>query len=666
MSNTSRRKHRWPLVALFLALALVAACGDLACGDDAVPDQQPLPTAAPAVRPPLDPTAVPSVVPTPEPSAADVAVNNRIPEPPTPSATSAPTPSVTSTPTPSVTSTSTPEPTLAPAATQEPDRNCSDFDTCQEAQDFFLSAGGPDSDSHHLDGDGDGIACEALPGAPNPTPTNVPALTPTPTPAVSANRQIALPPDCDPGVELDDADTITMCNADAMEQLMSYSFEMTMDLTSALALLDPDAAATGMGVMRLVGSILLPDRLQFTLTIGGGLGQVEVSAIMIGDHIYVKDPLLDAWYKDAASNTDDLSVFDTFRHLSRPVEGDAALSGLIDLEDGTRVYELLLEPPEGDPMGMIGAGPLPEGAVLTMLVGAADFLTREVRLGLERDGEIHPLVTISIHDFNEPVQVDPPQEYVDFTAPKDAVTFPTPQGVVVVEPPGDPPPPMAILLEIRKDSDDNIRVSFSNTVHVWGAVELRVEDPDGRGWSLPLIHGDGTTELVFDASPEGMPLLTPGQTTINTFVFLEQDAEIVDENGQPADLDFEPWTYPASADAHTAGAPWLATIHQNSAGSVVVTFTEGVNVTGKDGLKLGMAPSGALHLDAAFTDGSPEMKFCQPNGSTALAAGVIVAGFIFSEDTAIEDADGNSAQFAFQPYTTTAVMEVASAAGDCG
>ena len=529
-----------------------------------------------------------------------------------------------------------------------------------------MSAGGPDSDPHGLDGDGDGIACEALPGAPNPTPTNVPALTSTPTPAVSANLQIALPPDCDPGVELDDADTITMCNAGAMVQLMSYSFEMTMDLTSALALMDPDAAATGMGEMGLVGSILLPDRLQFTLTIGGGLGQVEVPVIMIGDHIYVKDPLLDAWYKDAASNTDDLSVFDTFRHLSQLVEGDAALSGLIDLEDGTRVYELLLEPPEGGPMGMIGAGPLTEGAVLTMLVGAADFLTREIRLDLERDGEIHPLVTISIHDFNEPVQVEPPEEYEVVPLEKDAVSFPTPQGVVVVEPPRDPPPPMAILLVIRKDSDDNIRVSFSNTVHVSGAVELRVEDPDGRGWSLPLIHGDGTAELVFDASPEGMPLLTPGQTTINTFVFLEQDAEIVDENGQPAELHFEPWTYPGSADPQTTGAPWLATIHQNSAGSVVVTFTEGVNVTGKDGLKLGKAPSGALDLDAAFTDGSPEMKFCQPNGSTALAAGVIVAGFIFSEGTAIEDADGNSAQFAFQPYTTTAVMEVASATGVCG
>lgn len=39
-------------------------------------------------------------------------------------------------------------------------RNCSDFRTGAEAQKFFLSAGGPVSDPHNLDGDGDGFACE--------------------------------------------------------------------------------------------------------------------------------------------------------------------------------------------------------------------------------------------------------------------------------------------------------------------------------------------------------------------------------------------------------------------------------------------------------------------------------------------------------------------------
>jgi micrococcal nuclease len=46
---------------------------------------------------------------------------------------------------------------------QGPDRNCADFATQAEAQAFFVAAGGPTRDPHRLDGDGDGVACEALP-----------------------------------------------------------------------------------------------------------------------------------------------------------------------------------------------------------------------------------------------------------------------------------------------------------------------------------------------------------------------------------------------------------------------------------------------------------------------------------------------------------------------
>ena len=47
-----------------------------------------------------------------------------------------------------------------------PDRNCDDFDLWQEAQEFYIAAGGPDQDPHGLDQDGDFIACESLPGSP--------------------------------------------------------------------------------------------------------------------------------------------------------------------------------------------------------------------------------------------------------------------------------------------------------------------------------------------------------------------------------------------------------------------------------------------------------------------------------------------------------------------
>ena len=41
-----------------------------------------------------------------------------------------------------------------------PDRDCSDFATGEEAQAFYLAAGGPSSDPHDLDRDNDGNACD--------------------------------------------------------------------------------------------------------------------------------------------------------------------------------------------------------------------------------------------------------------------------------------------------------------------------------------------------------------------------------------------------------------------------------------------------------------------------------------------------------------------------
>lgn len=43
------------------------------------------------------------------------------------------------------------------------DRDCGDFASQEEAQAFYEAAGGPASDPHRLDGEGDGVACESLP-----------------------------------------------------------------------------------------------------------------------------------------------------------------------------------------------------------------------------------------------------------------------------------------------------------------------------------------------------------------------------------------------------------------------------------------------------------------------------------------------------------------------
>ena len=39
---------------------------------------------------------------------------------------------------------------------------CGDFATWKEANDFFIAAGGPNSDSHRLDGDHDGVPYQSL------------------------------------------------------------------------------------------------------------------------------------------------------------------------------------------------------------------------------------------------------------------------------------------------------------------------------------------------------------------------------------------------------------------------------------------------------------------------------------------------------------------------
>ncbi len=96
-------------------------------------------------------------------------------ETPTPAAH---TPEPTAFPTPAHTPIPAPTPTPAPIPVQ--DRNCSDFDSWAEAQAFFESAGGPDSDQHKLDRDGDGVACQSLPGSPGIAP---PVVTPTQAPA---------------------------------------------------------------------------------------------------------------------------------------------------------------------------------------------------------------------------------------------------------------------------------------------------------------------------------------------------------------------------------------------------------------------------------------------------------------------------------------------------
>lgn len=49
-----------------------------------------------------------------------------------------------------------------PAGATAGDKDCSDFSTWRQAQNFYIKHGGPKRDPHRLDADDDGIACESL------------------------------------------------------------------------------------------------------------------------------------------------------------------------------------------------------------------------------------------------------------------------------------------------------------------------------------------------------------------------------------------------------------------------------------------------------------------------------------------------------------------------
>lgn len=82
----------------------------------------------------------------------------------------------------------------------QPEPGCYDFNSQEEAQEFYEDEGGPDEDPHNLDSDGDGIACEGmsevavgaafgivLAQAATPTPTPTPTGSASPTPTGSAS-----------------------------------------------------------------------------------------------------------------------------------------------------------------------------------------------------------------------------------------------------------------------------------------------------------------------------------------------------------------------------------------------------------------------------------------------------------------------------------------------
>ncbi len=392
----------------------------------------------------------------------------------------------------------------------------------------------------------DSVTTEQPPKVTEPAPTAVPTYTPTvtsaqaptatptptPAPAPTATAQADdtskmqgeadLPSDCVPGGMIDDAATVSSCNAQALQQIESFSFDGKFNL---LALFPMEGAGTGEGSIRISGAIVLPDMLRFKISFDPDGEMIEMSGVIIGDDTYIQDPESDQWYKGSPPDSDFLAVVQIVGLLHLPNDANPALNESIDLDDGTKGY-VLFSDQSGQGSGMGGLG-FP-GGNLARVVGVNDFLTREIRVAVESlDDETRDIITISYHGYNETLEVEPPADYVnipDQSMESGAMGAPT-------------------VVGLARNGEGDIEVTFSEPVYVQGVIELYVLDPETGGWVLPLLYGGGTDTLTFDADPEDRPALIIGKSQIGGIVFPTADSQITDSDGAWPIMDFDPWTY---------------------------------------------------------------------------------------------------------------------------
>ena len=344
-------------------------------------------------------------------------------------------------------------------------------------------------------------------------------------PGVTDSGSITLADGCAAGGTLDDATTVIACNTQAMQQYESFSFDATFNL---LAVFGVEGAPVGAeeGLIRLNGGVILPDKLQYTVSLGPAGQTIDTNGVTIGTDTYFQDPASMQWLKGAHPDDALLSVMQMVGLLYLPNDAPTTLGETVTLDDGTEGYVLVTEPPAEQSGGMGGMDLLSAGN-LTRVVGADDFLTREVRVSvMGLDGEAGDIVTIRYHGFGETLSIEPPENYMEL--PPEALSS------------GVQGPPT--VLGLARNGDGNVKVTFSKPVFVQGEIVLYVLEPSTGGWELPLLSGSGTDTLIFSAAPEGKPALIVGESQI-PWIGFGADAQLVDADGVRVNDLFDAWTY---------------------------------------------------------------------------------------------------------------------------
>ena len=196
------------------------------------------------------------------------------------------------------------------------------------------------------------------------------------------------------------------------------SFWAQIDLAAMLPVAPSDSDA---GYLEMEATLVLPDQLRYKLTAGLEDEVLEIELIAIGEDLYVRDPLLEDWYKDSSGALGDIPFVGQVHNLYLPDGFDSTLEGVENHDDGTRSY--VLSSTSTALVGGVGGF----GESYVRLVDVDTFLTREMVIRVDVAGQ-EPLdmMRIEFYGYNEPTMVEPPEDYQEMLSPAFPAVTPTP------------------------------------------------------------------------------------------------------------------------------------------------------------------------------------------------------------------------------------------------
>ena len=240
---------------------------------------------------------------------------------------------------------------------------------------------------------------------PAPEPTEIPTPTPaaSPTPAVEISGTLSS--QCAPDGILDSAAVVSSCGILAAQDIESFSFVAEVDL---LSLFPVDGSGGSDFSMTLNGIMVRDGRLQFEMVLDIAGATSTIDGVFIGNDIYFQDTETGQWYEGDPPDTEFLTALQLVGFLIAPNDPTASFDGIADLDDGSRGYVLISE--FAGQGGGTGLAPGSAGSVIRT-VDATDFLTRKVIVAEQgSDGETRDFITITYSGYNDPYEVEPPDE----------------------------------------------------------------------------------------------------------------------------------------------------------------------------------------------------------------------------------------------------------------